>query len=89
MSETPPTSLVSSWVDLSNELSSGMYGPEVGSSSGGHGTAAGDRHPSSHTSSLRTTPVPFGSDQVIIQWMVDSRTPAYGKVKMFDLRLID
>jgi len=65
MSETPPMSLVSSWVDLSNELSSGIYGPEVsGSSSSGQGTtAAGDRHSSSHISSLRTTPVPFGSDQ--------------------------
>jgi len=54
MSETPPTCITSSWVDLSNELSSGMYSSQ-------HEAAHGGQH-SVHTSS-RTTPVPFGSDQ--------------------------
>eukprot|EP00088_Acartia_fossae_P069050 TRINITY_DN8911_c0_g1_i3.p1 TRINITY_DN8911_c0_g1~~TRINITY_DN8911_c0_g1_i3.p1 ORF type:complete len:211 (+),score=63.65 TRINITY_DN8911_c0_g1_i3:292-924(+) len=61
MSETPPTSITSSWVDLSAELNCGLYNQETAAatsgSSGGHHSSS-STHPSS-----RTTPVPFGSDQ--------------------------
>jgi BCL2/adenovirus E1B protein-interacting protein 3 len=65
MSETPPmTSITSSWVDLSHEVSSGLYTtssavPGVA----GQETAGGGYGSHSSHASLRTTPVPFGSDQ--------------------------
>ena len=60
MSETPPMCISSSWVDLSNEVSSGLYSTVGGA--GQEGGAGGAGHSSQPSS--RTTPVPFGSDQV-------------------------
>jgi len=59
MSETPPMCISSSWVDLSNEVSSGLYSTVGGG--GQEGGAGGAGHSSQPSS--RTTPVPFGSDQ--------------------------
>lgn len=61
MSEPRPSSITSSWVDLSHEVSSGAYSlpPAATTSHEYNSSAAGVFSP---ISPCRTTPVPFGSD---------------------------
>lgn len=63
MSETPPISVTSSWVDLSNEVSSGAYNLHTEINSG----------PFAPISPCRTTPVPFGSDQDYIRMLKEAQ----------------
>lgn len=67
MSETPPLSVVSSWVDLSTEVSSGAYNIS-------HEVSAFSPVAHAMTRVASVTPVPFGSDQDYMRMLKEAQT---------------